>query len=259
VTNVRDLVSGFSLDKYTRQARLTPSLIVILPVFVTVAVWLPQVSTLVGGLAATISTCGLTFLLAEVARFQGRKVERAMIAANDGKFTTILLRHRDSTVSTATKKTYHAFLKKASKRSLPTFESEQMDPVGADDCYRGAVEWLLEATRSEKRFPLVRAENTSYGFRRNLLGLKCPAVLLITSCIAANIFFCIREFQVEPTRFWAGFLISLALVAVGFVWLTVINMAFVEDAGRTYALRLLAQCDVLKSKATSKAEKITDA
>jgi len=255
VKSPRNPASGFSFDKYTRQARLMPSLLVILPVFVTVAVWLPKVWTLLGALAAIVSACGLTFLLAEVARFQGRKVEREMIAANGGKFTTILLRHRDSTISTATKKTYHALLKKASKRSLPSVESEQTDPVAADDCYRGAVEWLLEATRSEKRFPLVRAENIAYGFRRNLLGLKRPAVLLIALCIVANVFFCIRDFQVDPTRFLAGSLVCLALFAVGLVWLIVIQMAFVEDAGRTYALRLLAQCDLLQSKTTSKAEK----
>jgi hypothetical protein len=178
-----------------------------------------------------------------------------MIAANGEKFTTILLRHRDSTISMATKKTYHAFLKKASKRSMPSCESEQADPEGADDCYRGAVEWLLEATRSEKRFPLVRSENISYGFRRNLLGLKLPAVLLILLCIAVNSFFCIREFHGDTTRLWAGSLVCLALVAVGLVWLSVIKMDFVEDAGRTYALRLLAQCDVLQSKMTPKAAK----
>jgi hypothetical protein len=253
--SARGFATGFSFDKYSRQARLKPSLLVVLPVFVTVAVWLPKVWTLLGGLAAIISTCGLTFLLAEVARFQGRKVEREMIAANGGKFTTILLRHRDSTISTATKKTYHAFLKTASKRSLPSCENEQIDPGTADDCYRGAVEWLLEATRSEKRFPLVRTENISYGFRRNLLGLKRPAVLLIALCVVANVFFCIRDFQVDPTRFWAWCLVCLALVAVGLVWLIVIKMPFVEDAGRSYALRLLAQCDSLRNKTTSKGSK----
>jgi hypothetical protein len=83
----------------------------------------------------------------------------------------------------------------------------------------------------------VRAENISYGFRRNLLGLKRPAVLLIALCVVANV--CIRDFQVDPTRFWAGSLVCLALLVAGLVWLTVIQLAFVEDAGRTYALRLL--------------------
>jgi hypothetical protein len=249
------LATGLSFDKYTRQARLKPSLLVVLPVFVTVAVWLPKVWTLLGGLTAIISACGLTFLLAELARYQGRKVEREMIAANGDKFTTILLRHHDSTISAATKKTYHAFLKKASKRSLPTIESEKTNPVEADDSYRGAVEWLLEATRNEKRFPLVQIENISYGFRRNLLGLKLPALFLIAMCVIANVFLCVRDLNGDVTRFWAGYLVGLALVTAGLVWLIVIRMSFVEDAGRTYALRLLAQCDSLQSRSAAKAEK----
>jgi hypothetical protein len=255
VKHVRDFAAGFGFDKYTRQARLKPSLIVLLPLFVTLAIWLPEVWTLLGGLTAIVSTCGLTLLLAEVARFQGRKVELEMIASNGGKFTTLFLRHRDSTVSTATKKTYHSFLKKASKRNLPSFESEETDPWSADDCYRGAVEWLLEATRGEKRFPLVRAENISYGFRRNLFGLKMPAMFLIALCIAASGSFCIRHRYDDPTRFWAGSLLCLALVAAGIIWLNVITMAFVEDGGRSYALRLLAQCDVLQSKSAAKSRK----
>ena len=140
------------------------------------------------------------------------------------------------------RKTYHAFPRTASKRSLPSCENEQIDPGTADDCYRGAVEWLLEATRSEKRFPLVRAENISYGFRRNLLGLKRPAVLLIALCVVANVFFCIREnFQVKrPYAILGGVSGALALVAVGLVWLIVIKMPFVEDAGRSYALSTLS-------------------
>jgi hypothetical protein len=67
-----------------------------------------------------------------------------------------------------------------------------------------------------------------YWGSRNLLGLKRPAVLLIALCIVASVFFCIRDFQVDPTRFWAGSLVCLALLAVGLVWHIVIQMAFVE-------------------------------
>jgi hypothetical protein len=254
VKRAKAIISEFTLDKYTRQARLKPALLVILPMFVTVAVWLPKVWTVLGGLAAIISTCGLTFLLAEVARFQGRKVEREMIATHGGKFTTIFLRHRDSTISAVTKKAYHAYLKKASKRNLPSPDGERNDLEAADDCYRGAVEWLLEATRSEKRFPLVRAENISYGFRRNLLGLKIPAIILVAICIAANACFCLRDVHVDATRVWAGSVVTLALVVTEVLWIVVITMDFVEDGGRAYALRLLAQCEVLQSRST-KSEK----
>ena len=256
MNSIRDLASKIGFDKYARQARLKPALLVVLPVFVTVAVWLPKVWTLLGGLTAMVTTCGLTFLLADLARFQGKKVERQMIAANGGKFTTIFLRYSDSTISTATKETYHSFLKKASRRKLPSPEAEKTEPAAADDCYRGAVEWLLEATRSEKRFPLVRLENISYGFRRNLLGLKQAATLIVGLCLVANVFFCFHTFRGDSTRALAGGLVAVALLAVEGVWLRLINIPFVEDAGRAYALRLLAQCDVLQTKQQARARKV---
>ena len=241
-------LTNFKFDKYTVQARVRPSLLVLLPALVIIATWLPAVWTILGGISALVSACGLIFLLSELARYQGRKVERKMIAKNGGKFTTILLRHRDSTISAATKRTYHEFLSQNSHRTMPSAETEQADVAAADDCYCGATEWLLEQTRCEKSFPLVKAENISYGFRRNLLGLKSPALALITICFLANAFFTLKSFRVGETRFQLGCILAFALVAAAAIWIGTIRMDFVEDAGRTYALRLLAQCDVLKTK-----------
>lgn len=246
---------NFKFDKYTVQARVRPSLLVLLPVLVIIAIWLPAVWTILGGLSALVSACGFIFLLSELARYRGRKVERKMIADNGGKFTTILLRHRDSSISAATKRTYHEFLSQNSHRTMPSAETEQADVAAADDGYCGATEWLLEQTRCEKSFPLVKAENISYGFRRNLLGLKSPALVLIAICFLADAFFTLKSFRVEETRFQLGCILAFALVAAAAIWIGTIHMDFVEDAGRTYALRLLAQCDVLKTKRNPKAPK----
>jgi hypothetical protein len=44
----------------------------------------------------------------------------------------------------------------------------------------------------------------------------------------------------------AGVLIAITLLGLEAAWLLIVNLEFVEDAGRAYALRLLAQCDVLQ-------------
>ncbi len=249
---LKDHLRSFAFDRYTLEARLKPGLLMVLPALVTVALWLPDVWTFLGGLTAVCSTCGLTLLLAELARYQGRGVERRMIAANGGKFTTFFLRHRDTTISSSTKKAYHAFLKRNAKREMPSAEAEKANSIAADDQYRGAVEWLLESTRSEKRFPLVRAENISYGFRRNLLGLKIPAMLLLIFCLIADVCLTVRSLHGEGKLFAAGCVLAGVMSVAGLVWLFVVTMDFVEDAGRSYALRLLAQCDVLQGKAHTK-------
>jgi hypothetical protein len=243
--NTKPISNALSLDRYSRNARIKPALFVLLPLFVTIAVWLPRVWTLLGGLTTLLTACGSTLLLGEIARYLGRGVEKRMIAANGGKFTTIFLRHRNNTISAATKKNYHAILKKKAKRGMPTQAAEEADPKGADDLYRGAVDWLIEATRSEKRFPLVRSENISYGFRRNLLGLKGIALPLLAICIGLSAWLTCRAMHLDETRFWVGCILCFALGCDAAIWLLIIRVPFVEDAGHTYAIRLLAQCDFL--------------
>jgi hypothetical protein len=249
----KPISNALSLDRYSRNARLKPALFVLLPLFVTIAIWLPRVWTLLGGLTTLLAACGSTVFLSEVARYFGRGVEKKMIAAKGGKFTTIFLRHRDDTISSATKRNYHALLKRKAKRGMPTQASEEADPLGADDLYQGGVDWLLEATRSEKKFPLVRSESIYYGFRRNLLGLKGIALLLLATCITLNAWLTLKALHTDENRFWVGCILCFAFCADAGGWLIIIRMPFVVDAGHTYALRLLAQCDVLSK--TGKEEK----
>jgi hypothetical protein len=247
-----DWTRRFSLDRYTWEARLRPALLAVLPLLVIVATWLPKVWSILGGILALISTCGVMVLLSEVARFRGRQVEIKMIANNGGKFTTIFLRHRDPTVTASTKDIYHQFLSMKIGKHIPTPEEECADPRMADDFYRGAVDWLLEATRNEKRFPLVKVENISYGFRRNLCGLKVPAILITILALAINVRLTIQNFGVDDTRLWLGCALSLALLADTLIWIFVVGIPFVEDAGRSYALRLLAQCHELRGNRSVK-------
>jgi hypothetical protein len=243
--NTKPISDALSFDKYSRNARLKPALFALLPLFVTIAVWLPKVWTILGGLTALLAACGSTVALGEVARYVGRGVEKRMIVANGGKFTTIFLRHRDTTVSATTKRQYHALLKKKATRAIPTATFEQADPKAADDQYRGAVDWLLEATRSEKRFPLVRAENISYGFRRNLLGMKWIGLTIVILCIALSGWLTYVSFHVNEGHLWVGSVLCFALAGDLAAWLFIVRMPFVEDAGHSYAIRLLAQCDLL--------------
>ena len=177
---------------------IRPALIALLPAMITVALWYPAVWNFWGGLAALLITCGVLALLGEVARHLGKKVERRMIAKNGGKFTTIFLRHGDSTLSASTKAAYHEYLTARSGRPLPDPKQESVNPRTADDSYRGAVDWLLEATRDLNRFPLVYQENISYGFCRNLLGLRGLAACVLAASFAMNT--CLTLSSSQPTR-----------------------------------------------------------
>lgn len=55
---------------------------------------------------------------------------------------------------------------------VPSAEEEERDPAGADQCYESMVRVLRARTWGPKNFPLLFDENVSYGFRRNLLGMR---------------------------------------------------------------------------------------
>ena len=71
---------------------------------------------------------------------------------------------------------------------MPTADDEVNDPDAADRIYASAVSLLLEKTRDKKAFPLVYKELVSYGFRRNLWGLKAGGILFAIIGLVASAF-----------------------------------------------------------------------
>lgn len=238
------LLREMGLDRYERQARLKPALLALLPALVTVAVWQPRVWTALSGLASLLVGCGLTFMMAKVARYRGRVVERELIARHGGRMTEAFLRHRDTSLSSTTKARYHAFLRNRGFR-MPTPTEEMAALHDADSHYRAGVDWLLEATRDEKAYPLVKDELIDYGFRRNLLGLKPIGISIAAVVLLIHLWLAATHFDGDETRFWTATAVAVAMTGVLSAWTFVVRMPFVEDASHSYATRLLAACDAI--------------
>lgn len=236
-------------DTYSRQARLTPALFVLLPALASIAIWLPDIYTLTVGLVSLLTTCGALIFLANVARYQGRRIQKRLYKKWSGEPSTRFLRHRDQTLDENTKARYHGFLSTSIDGvMLPSPEEELANPEGADRKYESAVKWLLEKTRDTNRFDLLFKENVAYGFRRNLLGLKPIGVPIAILSVLGN-FVGLAVFH-NATGTWLNVLgisslIFCVLVAAG--WAFIVNEEWVHDAGDSYAVRLLASCDQLAS------------
>lgn len=241
---MENMLRELGLDRYERQARLKPALLALLPALVTLAVWQPRVWTVLSGLVSLLAGCGLTFLMAKVARYRGQIVQHALVTRYCGRMTEVFLRHRDPSLGSATKARYHAFL---TSRGLPmpTPDEERTAPRDADSHYRAAVDWLLEVTRNEKDYPLVKDELIDYGFRRNLLGLKSVGILVAAGVLVVHLWLAVANFGGDENRFWTATAVAVAMAGVLSAWTFVVRMAFVEDASRSYAVRLLAACDVI--------------
>lgn len=232
-------------DTYSYQARLQPALLVLSPLFVTIIVWVPAMYQMASALSGLVAACGVVVYLAHLSRALGRKVEPCLYAKWGGKPTTLWLSHNDHNLDAQTKARYHTFLEKhVAGWTAPTLEEEARDVQSAKIVYDSAVRWLREKTRDRKRYDLIFKENVSYGFRRNLYGLRPVGLLLSFLCMAGNISalyytICVASAAIKPEGF-ASLAWNLAVVT-GLI--ASVRESWVKDAAESYARALLAACD----------------
>ncbi|MFC2254800.1 hypothetical protein ACETRX_34680 [Labrys portucalensis] len=242
-------------DTYQRTARLFPGLLMLLPALLALLAWFPYL--IIGNIGLSLVTlatsCGLLYTLATIARTKGKRIETKLLAKWGGWPTTILLRH-SSQMDRFTRARYHAFLAKSVPIEFPTLEQERQDPARADEVYGSAIKWLLEKARGDK-FPMVAKENASYGFRRNLLGLRPLAlslcVLVTLLSVAAIVLQLAPQWSgltwsqitaSQSTGVWAALGVNIFAAVL---WATTVSEDWVRQAADQYASALLACCDSL--------------
>lgn len=231
------------LDRYTYCARLLPALIVSLPFLILLFITLPIIWKLIGALSAMGVSVALIFLMAQCGRDAGKRKEPELFRTIGGKPSTRLLRHSDGTLPPATKKRYHDFLAaNAPGFTPPTLQQETVDPDAADRMYDSAVDWLRAKTRDTKLHDLLFAENISYGFRRNLWGMKPMGITtcLFGALVIAGLFFGIPSFDMAPPV--AAAMLMIITIQI-FFWVVVIRPRWVAIPAEAYAKTLLEFCD----------------
>lgn len=240
-------------DSYNRQARLYPALLALLPLIVTAWASLPESGRGLGGtIFGLLAMSGGLFLLAEIARASGKALEPRLLASWGGWPTTRLLRHSDQNLPVLTKQRYCNVLASKTAMTWPTEAAERADAESADQVYRAATDWLRQQTRGTE-FSLLLSENASYGFRRNMLGLKTWAMVIAVVCAliscasvayhaadSRQLMSAILQPANRPQLGAAAFSI-VALVG----WMFVVTSSWVKAASETYAAALLACCDRL--------------
>ena len=238
---------GQVLDPYARQARLLPALISLLPAILLIMAWFPASWTIWGTIISVACSCGFIFLLAQIARDRGRRLEPELYKGWGGKPSVALLRHGDSRIDAHTKNRYRGFLaSKLKELTFPTPEEETANLSAADAIYESVTAWLLAQTRDTQKFALLFRENISYGFRRNLWGLKPVGIVIAFVSAAVSTAVIIYQYHyggnvptVEVTS-----LTGLAWI-LGFVWIFIITRVWVRVPADAYGSQLLAACDIL--------------
>jgi hypothetical protein len=241
-------------DAYSLRARLFPALIASGAAIVLIAALVPWHRLTWAHAFASIGAIVILYVMADIARRRGRAIEPELIRRMGGLPSTTMLRHRDNTFEAAAKTRWHKFLGGKIGDKAPSAADEQNDPTAADKFYARCGSWLRESTRNHKKFKVLFEENITYGFRRNLLGLKLPAFIIDALIVAVCVIFL---WHISPID-WDADLPQKGILVTG---VAILHAAFVAafigektvfEAARTYGRQLVLSCEALQAAAPAK-------
>lgn len=247
---------GLVTDAYERKARLYPAILLLLPLVAVTWSFAPALLSGLRSLAAIAAACGGAFFLAQVARDSGKRREKGLFESWGGPPSTAILRHRDPRLSPVTKSRYHSMLAALVKgTSAPDPEDEKANPLAADATYAAWADFLRVRTRDTKKYALLFHELISYGYRRNVWGLR-PAGLSASALSAAvTALFAVREWQTSGVIATVSTSAAVGCVALMGFWWLLCTPAWVRIPADAYAQRLAESVESLAAPATSRTKR----
>lgn len=226
------------LDAYTMRARVYPALIGMTPVIALSAVLVPwhQIGWGYAGVAVGVGVLFCAF--ADLSRRLGKAVERELFPDTNGRPYMTLLRHSDTEYDAKTKDRYRNMLAERLGEAAPTQSEEEEDPKAAAAFYERCGAWLRERTRDAAKYKVLKEENITYGFRRNLYGLKW-LVLFLNLGVALTC----------GWLMWRGSHAPLVYIVLGVslahaaYFVFVVTWASVVEASAQYGRQLMLTCE----------------
>jgi hypothetical protein len=231
-------------DAYAFRARLVPALLASVPTLALLFVMVPWdhlglPHAIAGSMAAIV-----LFAFADFARESGLRVEAKL----GTRSTPELLHHHNTIIDQVSKNRYRAFLVTKLKIAAPSEQQELEDPATANAFYTSAGNWLREHTRDAKTFKILFDDLVTYGFRRNLLGLKyismCLNVLTLTAC-AAILYFRIPYFHAIENIEDKLFVVVITAVLHSIYMIVAVNKTSVRNASQAYGRQLILSTEQL--------------
>jgi hypothetical protein len=223
------------IDRYVLGARVAPVAVVAFSLFLAISAWIPFAQWPVKLLGGSAVLALGAFVLAQLARDAGKAIEGPLWASWGGPATVRMLRHRDNTIAPGSKSLLHRRLIALGIVDwLPSESEEREDPDRADAAYLTCADWLRRKAlelKSKAPFDVVHSENISYGYRRNILGIKPYG--LATLCVAFVVTVAAFFFHREPYIELCG------VVVVGAYLIFGVTEAALKRANDDYSKRLL--------------------
>jgi hypothetical protein len=247
-----DKIKNMVPDTYDWYARIYPMLILLFPILLTFWAIVPE-NMYEGKVIASLAVwCGAGILCKELGRDRGKSKEKQLWKSWGGAPSTAYLRYRGTT-NKATLAKIHGNLKMLFpdiENATPEFEANHPDK--ADEIYEEYTRQLRNSTRDTRKYKLLFNENCSYGFWRNLWGLKewgigisALCLVIILGCIVYDFKHAQRLGSYNPVI--CGF-IDLAVLVF---WLA-LNENRIKIPAYAYAERLFEATDQLRAEMNAK-------
>lgn len=237
------------LDIYNLRARLLPAVIGIAPAIAFAAISISWSEISLPQVIATAAVVVLFVAASDVARRMGRRFERKMFVSTGGRPIMTLLRHADPALEARTKDRYRDYLAKQLGETPPSADEEARDPAAADAFNDRCGVWLREHTRDKAKFRILFEENMTYGFRRNLYGLRWPG-LALNALVVAVCLYLLSPYGIwisETTRTEIFAVLTIAAIHALY-FLFFVTRRSVEEASEQYARQLVLSCEGLMKK-----------
>jgi hypothetical protein len=236
------------MDKYTRTARIYPMLIFYLPVAIIALVFSLHFEKISHLLISLGLTSAFSYMMAQRGRDGGKTKEKMLWASWGGCPSIQLFRWSNAEININTKKRYHLKMQSLCRvDNFPNPMVEASDPEAADGVYQAWTKYLISKTRDTKKYALLFNENMSYGFRRNLWGLKPYAITLLTLImgITYGYFYWISK-KFDPRDFGKLFFIAeIILATLILLWILIVTKKWIKIPSFGYAERLLETIESL--------------
>jgi hypothetical protein len=232
-------------DAYTIRARLFPAILGAAPALAALLLLISWKSFELSNIVATLGALVLIYALSDWARKAGKDIEPRIYREMGGKPSVTMMRRSDDSIDTASKDRYRAFLAQKLNKPEPTPQLERRNLPAADEFYELAGTWLRENTRDTKKFPILFNELVTYGFRRNLLGVKCPALVLNVAVVLICAGLLWHRWPLDATDSMTARIVVVLVVAAAHAlyFLLLVNAGNVKAAARTYTRQLIISCE----------------
>jgi hypothetical protein len=234
------------MNKYELNARIYPTIITLFPFIILGTYFSVQYDSFYQAIGGIGLTAVFTFLFGQIGRDRGKKAEKKLWKEWGGTPSTQILRYSDDTFDAHTKTNIHLKLHSLTNTGDANMHIEESNnPENADSVYLSWCNYLRSQTRDTTKFKLLFSENINYGFRRNLWGLKLPALLLATVVlltIILNEYFNFIDFQSISTNSWIS---VAALILIILFWIFYVNKKWIHMTAFAYAERLVESTNLL--------------